>query len=215
MRALRFTGRGLWIALFVTQLGFLITRIPEAVLAGLLCVVGAKLVNLDHIRELHKHHEARIYFITLIGVLATNLLAGIGIGLLAAAIFLIHRLTGVAVEVRERGGSHHVSVRGTLTFLGIPKLSGRLALIPSGARVEVDVAVDFIDHAGLETLRSFAAAHERTGGTVLMDLLHSTGATGAAPGAVIDHAPPQSAAATRTQTPVSVAAAGTAVGAAH
>lgn len=208
---------GVWIALFVTQLGFLITRIPEAVLAGLLCVVGAKLVNPDHIRELYRHNEARIYFITLIGVLATNLLAGIGIGLLAAAIFLIHRLTGVAVDVRERGGSHHVSVRGTLTFLGIPKLSGKLALVPRGARVEVDVAVDFIDHAGLETLRSFAAAHERTGGTVLMDLLHPTGSPGTSPGAVIDHAPQpsQAAVATRTQTSTSVAAAGTAAGAAH
>jgi carbonic anhydrase len=208
---------GLWIALFVTQLGFLINRIPAAVLAGLLCVVGAKLVNIDHIRELHKHGEARIYFITLLGVLATNLLAGIGLGLLAAAVFLIHRLTGIAVDVRERGGSHHVSVRGTLTFLGIPKLSGKLALIPGGTRVEVDVAVDFIDHAGIETLRSFAAAHERTGGTVNMDLLGSGSSHGGTSATARGRAPQpsQAAVATRTQTTASVATAGPAAGAAH
>lgn len=168
---------GLWVALFVTQLSFLITRIPQAVLAGLLCVVGTRLVNLGHIRELHKHHESRVYFITLLSVLATNLLVGIAIGLAAAAALLVHRLTGVKVAIEQRGTGPLVTVQGTLTFLGIPKLSALLATVPPGSRVEVEVDVDFIDHAGLEALRSFSAAHERTGGTVIMDLLRPGGSS--------------------------------------
>lgn len=172
---------GVWVALFVTQLGFLISRIPQAVLAGLLCVVGVKLVNFAHIRELHKHHEARIYFITVAGVLATNLLAGIAMGIVAAVGFLVYRLTRIKVELEQRGSEHLVTVKGTLTFLGVPKLAEQLAHVPPGTNVHVQVDVEFIDHAGIDALRSFAAAHVRTGGTVNTDLIHPRGTGVSAP----------------------------------
>lgn len=163
---------GLWVLLFVTQLGFLITKIPLAVLAGLLVFVGAKLVNLTHIRDLLRHREGMVYFVTLAGVVGVNLLAGIALGIAVAVVRLLVRLAQVEIQVEQRRGRWHLLVRGTLTFLGVPRLTQRLSIIPAGTDVDVDLDVDFMDHAGFEALHAFRLAHERTGGHVDIDLRH-------------------------------------------
>src|SRR5262249_49951582 len=94
---------GLWVLLFITQLGFLVSRIPAAVLAGLLLIVGAKLVSLPHIRELYAHKEWPVYLITLLGVVGYNLLAGIGLGIAAALLMLVWRLSRLRTAVKKVG----------------------------------------------------------------------------------------------------------------
>jgi carbonic anhydrase len=59
-----------------------------------------------------------------------------------------------------------------MTFLGVPKLSAKLADVPTGSQVCVKLDVDFMDHASIETLRSFRASHEKAGGRVVMDNAH-------------------------------------------
>ncbi|HEU4411248.1 MAG TPA: SulP family inorganic anion transporter, partial [Polyangiaceae bacterium] len=163
---------GLWIVLFVTQLGFVLNQIPLAALAGLLVVVGVKLVNVDHIREMIKHKQATIYFATLAGVVGINLLAGIGLGIGLSFAMLLRRLTRVRVRAEEREGRWHVVVEGTLTFLGVPKLSGALATVPMGKHVDVDLNVDLLDHAAFEALHAWRVTYEKNGGRVDMDQLH-------------------------------------------
>lgn len=162
---------GLWILLFVTQLAFLIEQVPLTVLAGLLVSVGARLVDVGHIRELVKRGEGVVYFGTLFGVVAINLLAGIGIGLALAAVRLLYSLGKIQVRVTERASVHHVHVGGSLTFLGVPTLTSELGHIPPGAAVDVDLAVDFIDHSGYDALESWKSTHEKTGGSVRMEAL--------------------------------------------
>ena len=53
-------------------------QIPMAVLAGLLVYIGAKLVNLAHVRELHRHGELPVYVVThLSASCSSNLLTGV------------------------------------------------------------------------------------------------------------------------------------------
>jgi carbonic anhydrase len=163
---------GLWIVVFVTQLGFVLNKIPLAALAGLLAVVGIKLVNIGHIREMFKHKQALIYFATLGGVVGINLLAGIGIGIGLSLATLVYRLTRVQVRVEERSDRWHVAVEGTLTFLGVPKLSSALATIPMGKKVDVDLNVDMLDHAAFESLHAWRSTYEKNGGHIAMDQLH-------------------------------------------
>jgi carbonic anhydrase len=163
---------GVWVVVFVTQLGFLIHKIPLSVLAGLLVVVGVRLVNLAHIRDLIKHKEATIYFVTVAGVVGINLLAGIGIGVGLALIQLIRRLTRVRLTMEMRDKRVHVLITGSLTFLGVPKLSAFLAELPPKSHVDVDLNVDVLDHAAFEALHGWRITYERGGGTVDMDQLH-------------------------------------------
>jgi len=160
---------GVWILLCVLFLGSMIESIPLAVLAGLLVHVGVNLVNLHHIRELTVHNEVRIYWATVLGVTCANLLAGVGIGIAVSVFFAIRRLSLVRFEKRQEGGVWKVAIRGTLTFACVPKLNYELSTLPAGSAVDIDLDVDFIDHAAFESLHSWRLNHEKTGGKVCVE----------------------------------------------
>ncbi|MBK8036865.1 MAG: SulP family inorganic anion transporter [Verrucomicrobiaceae bacterium] len=163
---------GVWILLFALFLGSLIESIPLAVLAGLLVHVGINLVNLHHIKELTKHNEILIYWATVLGVTCVNLLAGVGIGLGLSIFFLLRRLSNTDVQMEQREGKWHVKIGGTLTFASVPRLNAALSTIPAGHPVDIDLAVDFIDHAAFEALHGWRENHEKTGGHVDIDETH-------------------------------------------
>ena len=165
---------GVWVLVFALFLGGLIEQIPLAVLAGLLVHVGINLVNLHHIRDLQTHNEAPIYFATVLGVVGLNLLAGVGIGLGLSVFFLLRRLSNTDVQMEQREGKWHVKIGGTLTFASVPKLNGSLSTIPAGHDVDIDLAVDFIDHSAFESLHSWRQNHEKTGGKVDIDETHES-----------------------------------------
>ncbi|MBZ4401887.1 SulP family inorganic anion transporter [Myxococcus sp. MISCRS1] len=162
---------GLWLLLFVTTLGSVAGLVPLTVLAGLLVVVGTKLVNLHHIRELQKRGEVLVYAVTVAGVVGINLLAGIGLGLLVAILRLLWRLGSVKVDVKQVQDEYLVQVSGSLTFVGVPRLSMALAQVPAGSKVRVDLAVDTLDHSGFEAIESWSDTHRKTGGSVVMESL--------------------------------------------
>jgi carbonic anhydrase len=168
---------GIWILLFVLVASSQLNRIPLAALAGLLVHVGVRLINLHHIKDLHVHREVIVYFVTALGVAFVNLLAGVGMGIGLALIMLLRRLAYVQVDAEKRGEgtvdeSWHVRVRGSLTFLSVPRLVSELARIPQGAHVDIDLQVEFMDHAAFEALHGWRQTHEKSGGTVDIDELH-------------------------------------------
>jgi len=163
---------GVWILLFALFLGSVIETIPLAVLAALLVHVGVNLVNLHHIRDLTKHNEAPIYYATVLGVTCINLLAGVGIGVALSVFFALRRLSTTEVTMEEREGKWHVMIGGTLTFASVPKLNMELSRIPAGRAVDIDLAVDFIDHAAFEALHGWRHNHEKTGAKVDIDETH-------------------------------------------
>jgi carbonic anhydrase len=154
---------GVWMLLFVSVLGSIVGLVPLTVLAGLLVYVGVKLVNTHHIQELHRRGELSVYVVTVAGVVGINLLAGIGMGLALAVGRLLWRLGHIQVQVRQEGEVHQVRVDGALTFVGVPKLSAALAQVPVGAQVELDLAVETLDHSGYEALESWCQTHRKTG----------------------------------------------------
>jgi carbonic anhydrase len=162
---------GVWMLLFVSLLGSYLGLVPLTVLAGLLVHVGAKLVNMHHIQELRRRGELAVYVVTVAGVVGINLLAGIGLGFAVAVARLLWRLGRVQVQVKQKGEVHQVRVGGALTFVGVPQLSAALAQVPTGAQVELDLAVETLDHSGYEALESWCQNHRKTGGKVWMEPL--------------------------------------------
>jgi carbonic anhydrase len=186
---------GVWMLLFITMLGSMVGLVPLTVLAGLLVFVGAKLVNPHHIQELRRRGELPVYLVTVGGVVGINLLAGIALGLGLAVARLLWKLGRVQVDVAKAGDVHQVRVSGALTFVGVPKLSAALAAVPVGAQVELDLAVDTLDHSGYEALESWCQTHKKTGGKVWMESLEEvwtrkSGTTPPRPAAVIAAASP-------------------------
>ncbi|MCD2190062.1 SulP family inorganic anion transporter [Actinomycetospora soli] len=177
---------GVWVVVFSVALLGLVQQIPMAVLAGLLVHIGAKLVNVGHMRELHRHGELPVYVVTILGVVFIDLLSGVLIGLGLALLMVLRRVVWATIEVQEpradddgpwrkEGGTWHVVVEGALCFLSVPRLSRRLAQIPEGADVVVDLVTDYLDHAAYDHLSEWEERHRLAGGSVRIDEVGTMG----------------------------------------
>jgi carbonic anhydrase len=160
---------GLWILLFVVLLAGVLRSIPLAALAGLLVYVGARLIDLDHIRAVRRHGDLLVYVATLGGVVFLHLMSGVLLGLGVAATLTLRRLLWAGIRVEQDGPGHRIVVQGALSAVSIPRLTSVLATIPPGTAVTLQLVVDYLDHAAFDTLTAWQQAHERTGGTVVVE----------------------------------------------
>ncbi|MBD3143776.1 SulP family inorganic anion transporter [Microbispora bryophytorum] len=164
---------GVWVLLFTTAFAWMITLIPLEALAALLLFIGVQMVNLGHVRNLRSHREMPVYFVTMAAVVLIGLAEGVAIGLGLAALLALRRLAWVSVDARETDERRwRVVVTGSLTFLGVPRLTEALRGIPAGVVVELDLHLDFMDNAAFEALHAWRLEHERTGGVIDVDEPH-------------------------------------------
>nr|SBO99230.1 Carbonic anhydrase [Nonomuraea gerenzanensis] len=164
---------GVWVLVFALGFGWTITLIPLEALAALLVLIGVQMVNLGHIRKVHGHGEVPVYVVTMAAVILLGLAEGVLAGLALAALLALRRLTWVTVLKREdRDGRLNVTISGSLTFLGVPRLTHELRTIPAGTTVDLDLNIDFMDNGAFEAIHSWRLDHERMGGTVVIDELH-------------------------------------------
>ncbi len=163
---------GVWVIVFVVFFSSLITKVPLSALAGLLVFIGIRLVNFNHIRDLKTHGESTVYFVTLLGVVFVSLLEGVAIGVALSFLMLLRRLSQSHISVKNEGKRWHVRLDGAMTFFVVPKLTSKLATIPQGAPVDIDLMVEFMDHAAFEALHNWRKTHEKLGGSVDIDELH-------------------------------------------
>ncbi|MET8277339.1 SulP family inorganic anion transporter [Micromonospora sp. NPDC005174] len=166
---------GLWIAGFVMAGSVLLEMIPMAALAAVLVVVGLRLVSLAQIRTYARHRELPIYVVTAVGVAATDLLIGVGLGMATAALLMVRRLARCDIQVTEpKSGTWLVSITGTLAFVASGRLTRRLAALPPAQQVELELHLDYLDHGAYETIRDWQASYTRAGGTVQVSEVHGS-----------------------------------------
>ncbi|WP_233511066.1 SulP family inorganic anion transporter [Actinomadura craniellae] len=165
---------GGWVLVLALLCGPVIELVPLSALAGLLVVMGVKMLDTTRLRDVRHHREAPIYFITLAGVVLLGLGEGVLLGIGVAAWLALRRLARLSVEVEEGPGPWHVVVTGSLTFLAVPRLLRVLQQVPPGKTVDVDLHVDFMDHAAFEALHDWRVAYQRLGGRVDIDETHES-----------------------------------------
>jgi len=157
---------GTWVLVLVLVGASLLEKIPMATLAALLVFIGAQMVNLRHLRGLRRHREALIYLVTTGVVVAVGLLEGVLVGIAIAGVIALWRLTRLSVRVESDGNNVLVTCTGAPTFLAVPRLTRMLREIPSGTHVDLVLDVGFMDHAAVESVRTWQVGHERLGGEV-------------------------------------------------
>ncbi|GAA0464823.1 carbonic anhydrase [Actinoplanes capillaceus] len=166
---------GVWVAVFVLLCAGLLETIPMAVLAAVLIVVGLRLVSLAQIRTYARHRELPTYLVTALGVVATDLLTGVALGMITAALLILWRLTRSEIRRVERApGDWLVTINGTLSFVESARLTRELGGVPGGSDVDLELHLDYLDHGAYETIRDWCSAHERTGGTVRIREVHDS-----------------------------------------
>lgn len=164
---------GVWILLFVLAGVAVLEQIPLSALAAILIVVGVRLVDLGHVRTLRRHHELPIYAVTLVGVIALDLMYGVLLGIATALIAALWRVTHCTIGVEYASpGRWRVEVHGALIFMKVGRLLRELRTIPAGQHVTVDLHTDFVDHAAHDALTSWTSGYENTGGHVAVQRHH-------------------------------------------
>ncbi len=165
---------GLWLLVFVCLLTPVLRTIPVACLAAVLVYTGYKLVNWKHLVELHKYGwgEVLIYLVTLVTIVATDLLTGVvvGIGLSAAKLLLTFAHLQTELTTEPLAKRVQLKLTGAATFLRLPRLAAALERVPADAELHVDLEhLHYVDHACLELLTNWAKQHEAAGGTLVVD----------------------------------------------
>jgi len=168
------TLHGLWLLLFVALLPFILERIPSACLAAVLVFTGYKLVNWKAGIGLWKENrgEALIFVITLLGVVFTDLLTGVLVGVALTVAKLVYTMSHLAVHRDTDESSREVTLvlEGAATFFSLPKLAKAIEKIPPGWTVHVLLdELLFIDHSCLQLLTDCEKQLESTGGKLVID----------------------------------------------
>ncbi|WP_309237620.1 SulP family inorganic anion transporter [Actinomadura sp. BRA 177] len=172
---------GAWVLVLALACAPLIERVPLSALAALLVVLGLRLTDPARVRDLRHHREAPAYFGTVAGVVLLGLGEGVLVGVAIMAVLALRRLTRLSVRTERLAPlpddgpappRRHVVVEGTFTFLGVPRVTRALQEIPAGCGVDLDLNVDFMDHAAFDAIHQWRLAHERQGGRVDIDEVH-------------------------------------------
>lgn len=156
---------GVLLAIFVLVFPTILNLIPLAVLASILFVVGYKLAKPAIFRQMYAAGWDQFipFVITIIGIVLTDLLVGIGMGM-ACAFFMILRRNYMEAfdfafeDIEQRDHNHLVTLRlnKEVSFLSRASLIKALSRIPDGSRVTIDAREnDHIDPDVHEILEDF------------------------------------------------------------
>jgi MFS superfamily sulfate permease-like transporter len=144
----------------------MINLIPLACLAAILVHTGYKLAKPQLFLSVAREGFDRFapFVATIVGVLATDLLVGIAIGLAASFALALRANVQRALTFAHLDDHYLLSFRKDISFLGKVQLKHCLKQIPNGATLIVDASrADFIDPDVRETVEAFAQEAPKRG----------------------------------------------------
>lgn len=173
--------QGLLLLAFILLLGPIMKEVPLCAFAILLVYAGFKLASPAVFKQVYSHGvEQLIFFVgTMVLTLYTNLLIGLFGGLMLALVshMLLARVSiprffkmifdSGSNLVMKPDGSYDLKIRGIANFLGLLKLNGLVAQIPSGADATIDLTeTRLVGTTVLEDLYDFQKIHQNSGGNI-------------------------------------------------
>jgi MFS superfamily sulfate permease-like transporter len=164
---------GLFLLVFVSFAGSLIHQIPVAALAAMLIYTGFRLASPKEFVHMFKvgGEQLLIFVVTIIVTLATDLLVGIGAGILTKLV--IHLVRGLPlrsvfrsrVETYLEEGTHGIIVNDAAVFSNYLGLKKYLDAVPRKEHVIIDFSNSrLVDHTVQENLERFKNEYNQEGG---------------------------------------------------
>lgn len=174
---------GLCLLAFVALAPALINQIPLAALGAMLVFTGFRLASPKEFVHMYQigREQLVIYVATIIGVLATDLLVGIAIGIcVKVVIHLVNRAPGKSlfrlnVDVELEGTeSARVTVRDSAVFSTWIPLKRKLESVQSRRRVVLDLSdAALVDHTVMQKLIEMDEEFRERGSTLVVEGLES------------------------------------------
>ncbi len=153
---------GIFLLLAVIIIPGLLNKIPMACLAAILIMIGVKLASpkvFMHMWRVGKYQFIP-FVVTVVAVVLTDLLKGVGIGLAVSIIFILRGNMKLAYyfkrNLHHEGETIHIDLAQEVSFLNKAAIKQTLAHLPSRSQVVIDAASTvYIDHDVLELIRDF------------------------------------------------------------
>ncbi|MDF2157250.1 SulP family inorganic anion transporter [Algoriphagus sp. CAU 1675] len=161
---------GFFLLIAVILIPTLLNKIPLAVLAAILLVVGYKLAKPALFKTMFRLGKSQFipFIVTVIGVVFTDILVGIGLGMLVAMMFILienyRNSHFLHIEKDADKGSHMtMTLAEELSFLNKGAILKELSRIPEGTHLELDVRKTIrMNYDVIEILEDFSSkAKER------------------------------------------------------
>lgn len=150
----------------VVTLPSLLNKMPWASLASILLVTGYKLARIEIVKSVYAEGVAKFvpFVVTVIAILLTDLLIGIGVGMVAGIFFILRDHYLNAHHVRTNWNSDkdrtHIQVRlgDHVSFLSKARLMKLLKSVPDNSILEIDAtSSSFVDSDVVAAIRNFGS----------------------------------------------------------
>ena len=155
-------AHGVFLLATVIAIPVLLNKIPMACLAAILIMIGIKLANpkvFKHMWHTGKHQFIP-FLVTVLAVVFTDLLKGVGIGLVVSILFILRGNMKLAYyfrkEKHKEGEAIHIDLAQEVSFLNKAAIKQTLAHLPRNSKVIIDAAnTVYIDYDVLNLIRDF------------------------------------------------------------
>lgn len=146
----------------VLVLSPVLNLIPLSALAAILIVTGYKLAKIAVFKDMYRKGLAQFlpFLITVVAIVATDLLMGVLIGLASSVFFLLQSNFRNPFSVEQYrlhiGEVIKMELPNQVSFLNKASIKSTLAGIPNASKVMIDASkADYIDNDVLETIEEF------------------------------------------------------------
>lgn len=152
---------GFLLLICVVAIPSLLNLIPLAVLAAILFMVGYKLAKPATFRQMYALGWSQFlpFMATIAGVVFTDLLKGIGIGMVVAVIIILrnsYRNSHFLHKESNNGSRVKLTLAEEVIFLNKGSIARELNQIPAGAAVTIDMSQSVsVDHDVMELIKEF------------------------------------------------------------
>ena len=137
---------GVLLLVAVIAIPGLLNKMPMACLAAILIMIGLKLASPKVFKHMWKAGKYQFipFIVTVIAVVATDLLKGVGIGLMVSIIFILKGNMKMAYffkkEEHQEGETIHIDLAQEVSFLNKAAIKQTLAHLPRNSKVIIDAA---------------------------------------------------------------------------
>lgn len=149
---------GVLLIVFVIFFPDLLNKIPKAALAAILILIGYKLAKPSIFVEIFKKGIPVWvpFIVTVLGILFTNLLAGVMMGIVVGIYFVLKTNYHKSVTLTKDGNYYLLKLHKDVSFLNKPLIRELLSKIEDGSKVVIDgTNASFIDHDITDEIENF------------------------------------------------------------
>jgi MFS superfamily sulfate permease-like transporter len=153
---------GLFLLVAVISIPGLLNRMPMACLAAILIMIGLKLASPKIFRHMWSGGKYQFvpFIVTVLAVVFTDLLMGVGIGLAVSIFFILKGNMRLAYffkkEEHQAGETIYINLAQEVSFLNKAAIKQTLAHLPENSKLVIDAgSTVYIDYDVLELIRDF------------------------------------------------------------